>query len=75
MIIMELILNKEEFILWKKENISPDDIAEEPKEFPCYAMTAVVSWPDEEKEAVYFYKADLKEMISRMDAIQGVRGS
>ena len=72
---MELILNKEEFIIWKKENIFPDDIAEEPKEFPCYVTTKVVSWPYEEKEAVYFYKADLEEMISRMDAIQGVRES
>lgn len=63
---MELLKNKEEFDAWKEAHIFSGDTAEDPEKYPCYVTKEVQSWNYEEERAVYFYRHDLENMLSRM---------
>lgn len=66
---MELLKNKKEFDTWKAAHIFGGDTAEDPEKYPCYVTTEVQSWNYEEEKAVYFYRQDLEDMLSRMGEI------
>lgn len=65
---MDLLRNQAEWEAWVADNLCTDagDIADPPREFPCYARTVVTSWQNEEETAVYLYRDDIKRMHEEM---------
>jgi hypothetical protein len=63
---MRLLKNDADFKRWKREKISGEDTADQPKEFPCWVETHVQSWSCQEEYAWYLYRSDLVKMLDRM---------
>ena len=69
---LRLLIDQDEFEIWKKRFISTYDTAKNPTEFPCYARTVVQSWGGEEVCAVYLYLDDVKNMLTDMNTTKNI---
>ena len=69
---MQLLNSYAEFEAWKEHNISAVDVAEEPREFPCYVRTVVTDWGMQQEAAIYTYAGDLRKMLGELNGADHV---
>lgn len=64
---MELLKDKDDFEQWKANNIFGDDVAEDPKDFPCFVYKIVTDWAYQEIAAQYLDSATLRDMLIKIN--------